>query len=65
MNLKEKKYNQFALVREMMETPGIISSFKPGVSEKFLKSFKSKKACSLPAKEAAGSSRQREPSSRQ
>ena len=43
MNLKEKKYNQFALVREMMETPGIISSFKPGVSEKFLKSFKSKK----------------------
>jgi len=47
MNLKEKKYNQFALVREMMETPGIISSFKPGVSEKFLKSFKSKKGLFL------------------
>lgn len=47
MNLKEKKYSKFALVREMMETPGIISSFKPGVSEKFLRSFKSKKGLFL------------------
>lgn len=47
MNLKEKKYSQFALVREMMETPGIISSFRPGVSEKFVRSFKSKKGLFL------------------
>jgi glutamine---fructose-6-phosphate transaminase (isomerizing) len=34
MNLKEEKYNKFALVREMMQTPGIIRSFEPdGVSE--------------------------------
>jgi glucosamine--fructose-6-phosphate aminotransferase (isomerizing) len=47
MNLKEKKYSQFALVREMMETPGIISSFKPKVSEKFVRSFRSKKGLFL------------------
>jgi glucosamine--fructose-6-phosphate aminotransferase (isomerizing) len=47
MNLKEKRYNRYALVREMMETPGIISSFKPEVSEKFLRSFKSKKGLFL------------------
>jgi glucosamine--fructose-6-phosphate aminotransferase (isomerizing) len=27
MNLTEGKYNKFALVREMMETPGIIRNF--------------------------------------
>ncbi len=41
MNLKDKKYNKFALVREMMETPGIIRSFDPKVSGRFIKSFKS------------------------
>ena len=34
MNLKEEKYNKYALVREMMETPGIIRSFDPGVVSK-------------------------------
>ena len=29
MNLKEEKYNKYALVREMMETPDIIRSFDP------------------------------------
>lgn len=47
MNLKEKKYSQFALVREMMETPGIIRNFDPGVSKKFIKSFRSKKGLFL------------------
>ncbi len=29
MNLKEEKYNKYALVREMMETPSIIRAFDP------------------------------------
>jgi glucosamine--fructose-6-phosphate aminotransferase (isomerizing) len=47
MNLKEKKYTKYALVREMMETPGIIRSFNPKVSDRFVKSFKSKKGLFL------------------
>lgn len=47
MNLKEKKYSKFALVNEMMETPGIIRKFKPGATEKFVKAFKSKKGLFL------------------
>jgi glutamine---fructose-6-phosphate transaminase (isomerizing) len=35
MKLSEVKYNQYALVREMMETPGIINSFKPEVAARF------------------------------
>lgn len=47
MNLKEEKYSQFALVREMMETPGIIRSFDPEVSKRFVKPIKSKKGLFL------------------
>jgi len=47
MNLTEKKYSRFALVREMMEAPGIIRSFDPKVSERFIKFFKSKKGLFL------------------
>lgn len=47
MNLTEKKYSKYALVREMMETPGILRSFKPDVSAPFLKAFKSKKGLFL------------------
>lgn len=47
MNLKEEKYSRFALVREMMETPGIIKSFDPAVSERFVKPVKSKKGLFL------------------
>jgi len=47
MNLTEKKYSQFALVREMIEAPGIIRSFDPKVSERFMKFFKSKKGLFL------------------
>ncbi|MDZ7636129.1 MAG: hypothetical protein U5L72_17495 [Bacteroidales bacterium] len=65
MNLTDKKYSKFALVREMMETPGIIRSFRPEVSAPFLKAFKSKKGLFLTGE---GSSKvfpgQREPSFR-
>lgn len=47
MNLKEEKYNKYALVREMMETPGIIKSFDPGLSAKFADVIKSKKGLFL------------------
>jgi len=47
MNLKEKKYNKYALVREMMETPGIIKSFNPAVSQRFVKTVKSRKGLFL------------------
>lgn len=47
MNLNDKKYSKFALVREMMETPGIMRSFHPEVTIPFLPSFKSKKGLFL------------------
>jgi glucosamine--fructose-6-phosphate aminotransferase (isomerizing) len=37
MNLKEEKYNKYALVREMLETPGIINNFDPGVTVPYAK----------------------------
>ena len=47
MNLKEEKYNKYALVREMMETPGIIRKFDHGVSAKFADAAKMKKGLFL------------------
>jgi glucosamine--fructose-6-phosphate aminotransferase (isomerizing) len=47
MNLKEKKYGQFALVREMMETPRIIRSFSADASKPFVKALKKKKGLFL------------------
>ena len=47
MNLKETRYNKFALVREMMETSDIIKSFDPAVSERFAKTLKSRKGLFL------------------
>jgi glucosamine--fructose-6-phosphate aminotransferase (isomerizing) len=41
MNLKEEKYNRYALVREMMETPEIIRKFDPGAPAKFAEVAKS------------------------
>lgn len=43
MNLTESRYSKFALVREMMETPGIIRSFDPAVSERFVSNVKKRK----------------------
>ena len=43
MNTTEQKYNKFALVREMMETPGIVRNFKHDDIHRFAKKIKSKK----------------------
>ena len=47
MNLNEEKYNKFALVKEMMETPGIVVTFDPEVTERFVEKVKSKKGLFL------------------
>lgn len=47
MNLKEEKYSGFSLIREMLETPGIISSFDPKISERFVKPISAKKGLLL------------------
>lgn len=47
MNATEEKYKRYALVREMMETPGIIRSFDPRVSERFVKTIRSRKGLFL------------------
>lgn len=47
MNLNDSKYSKFALVREMMETPGIIRAFNPNASERFVKALKAKKGLFL------------------
>ena len=47
MNTKDEKYSKFALVREMLETPGILRSFDPQVSERFVQAIKSKKGLFL------------------
>lgn len=69
MNLKEEKYNKFALVREMMETPEIVRTFDPSVSKRFVKAIKSAKGLFLtgegssrlfPAKRAISSSLKKE-----
>ena len=40
MKLTEEKYNKFALVREMMETPAIVKSFKPEAAAPFVAAVK-------------------------
>src|SRR5512133_3354551 len=40
MNLKEEKYNRYALVREMLETPSIIRSFDPAAAAPFAANVK-------------------------
>ncbi|HNW57704.1 MAG TPA: SIS domain-containing protein [Bacteroidales bacterium] len=47
MNLKEVKYNKYALVKEMMETPEIVKSFKPEAAAKFAEKVKSQKGLFL------------------
>lgn len=47
MNLSEVKYNKYALVREMMETPAIINSFKPEAAAKFADAVKKHKGLFL------------------
>jgi len=47
MNLKEEKYNRYALVREMMQTPEIVRSFDPGVAAKFADAVKTRRGLFL------------------
>ena len=47
MNIKEEKYNKYALVREMMETPQIIKGFDPEEATKFFAKVKSAKGLFL------------------
>ena len=47
MNLKEKKYNQYALVKEMLETPAIIKNFNPDITTKFSETAKEHKGLFL------------------
>jgi len=44
MNLKESKYEKYALVKEMMETVEVVRNFDPSVSEPFVESLQGKKA---------------------
>jgi len=47
MNLKEEKYNRYALVREMLETSEIAGKFNPEVTKRFVDPIKSKKGLFL------------------
>jgi len=47
MNLIEEKYNKYALVREMMETPAIVKAFDPEVAAEFADAVKSRKGLFL------------------
>jgi len=43
MNTTDEKYNRYALVREMMETPEIIRNFNPATVQHYVKKAKSRK----------------------
>ena len=45
--MKDKKYSSFALVREMMETPAIISRFNTGEAKRFAEKVTTKKGIFL------------------
>lgn len=47
MNLKELKYNKFALVREMLETPDVIRKFDTSAAIRFAKSISDRKGLFL------------------
>jgi glutamine---fructose-6-phosphate transaminase (isomerizing) len=47
MNLKEEKYNRYALVREMLEAPAIISAFDPEAAMPFVQPVKNSKGLFL------------------
>lgn len=47
MKLSEVKYNKYALVREMMETPAIIRGFKPEAASRFAEKTKKSKGLFL------------------
>ena len=47
MNLSEEKYHKYALIREMMETPEIIKSFKPEAAAGFAEAVRKHKGLFL------------------
>lgn len=47
MNLRKEKYFRYALVREMMQTPGIIKDFDPGAVSQFIEGVKKTKGLFL------------------
>jgi glutamine---fructose-6-phosphate transaminase (isomerizing) len=47
MKLSEENYNKYALVREMMETPEIIKSFKPEAAARFAEAVRKHKGLFL------------------
>jgi glutamine---fructose-6-phosphate transaminase (isomerizing) len=47
MNLIEEKYNKYALVREMMQTPGLIRKVKTKTASQFVKGVSDKKGIFL------------------
>jgi len=47
MNLSEEKYSKYALVREMMETPEIVNSFRPEAAARFADTVKKHKGLFL------------------
>ena len=47
MNITDEKYNRYALVREMMETPDIFRNFNPEGAHRFIKKVRSKKGLLL------------------
>jgi len=47
MKLSEEKYNRYALVKEMMETPEIIRSFDPEAAARFAEAVKKRKGLFL------------------
>ena len=47
MNLIDSKYNRYALVREMLETPGVISGFDPSVVLPFVETVRQKEGLFL------------------
>ena len=47
MNLNETKYNKYALVREMMQTPAIIRNFNPDSSSEYLQQVAGKRGIFL------------------
>jgi glucosamine--fructose-6-phosphate aminotransferase (isomerizing) len=47
MNLSESKYNKYALVREMMQTPAIVRNFNPDTASEFVKQISGKRGIFL------------------
>ena len=69
MNITEEKHRKFALVQEMMETSGLIRSFDPSVSARFVEKIRTRKGLFLtgegssrlfPARRAISSSLRKE-----